>query len=197
MVGKRAWEPLSRSYTANGSPTAMRPWSSGAATADSEDDHADRDAVNRKTQSAKPRLFRFRDVASSMIEDARREELKKQLIEGIVAERWEKYRKSQDEIKAIKNKKVREFYRGQNERLNNWLEVDTLVEAMAGGIFDSFDPDRDHDGIAERTGALQGLNEDIEALLPDDERVARRRGERNARLAINVGGSPNNLADPC
>lgn len=51
------------------------------------------------------------------------------------------------QIKQIENKKLREFYEKQNDRLNDWLEVDTVVRAIADDIFDSFDPDRDHDGI--------------------------------------------------
>jgi len=34
-------------------------------------------------------------------------------------------------LKEIKDKKVRRFYEDQNERLNDWLEVDTLVRHVA------------------------------------------------------------------
>jgi hypothetical protein len=47
----------------------------------------------------------------------------------------------------LKNKKLRLFYEEQNEKLNDWLEVDTAVRSIADDIFESFDPDRDHDGI--------------------------------------------------
>jgi hypothetical protein len=47
----------------------------------------------------------------------------------------------------MKNKKVREFYEGQNERLNDWLEVDATVTALADDILESFNPDPDFDGI--------------------------------------------------
>jgi hypothetical protein len=34
-------------------------------------------------------------------------------------------------LKEIKDKKIRRFYEDQNERLNDWLEVDTLVRHVA------------------------------------------------------------------
>ena len=45
------------------------------------------------------------------------------------------------QIKSIKNKKVRKYYELQNERLNDWVEVDALVLAMADDIIDSMNPD--------------------------------------------------------
>jgi hypothetical protein len=50
-------------------------------------------------------------------------------------------------VKAIKNKGLRKFYEDQNGSLNDWLEVDTVVRSIADDIFESFNPDRDHDGI--------------------------------------------------
>lgn len=35
------------------------------------------------------------------------------------------------QLKEIKDKKIRRFYEDQNERLNDWLEVDTLVRHVA------------------------------------------------------------------
>ncbi|KAJ8608998.1 hypothetical protein MRB53_039357 [Persea americana] len=55
----------------------------------------------------KPSLFRFRDAADTKVQDERREELKKALLSGIDRNELEKFRKSDDELKAIKNKKVR------------------------------------------------------------------------------------------
>ena len=52
----------------------------------------------------------------------------------------EKFRKSQAELKEIKDKKIRAFYEQQNERLNDWLEVDTLVMSMADDVLDSMNP---------------------------------------------------------
>jgi len=44
-------------------------------------------------------------------------------------------------LKAITDKKVRGFYEKQNERLNDWLEVDALVKNVADAILDSMNPD--------------------------------------------------------
>ena len=179
MVGKRAWEATREGGRATGNGYTNGTY---ARRPSSEDDFDAEDDTTRP----KPRLLRFKDVASSLIEDQRRQEIKKLLVEGIVAEDWNKYRKSKEDIKAIRNKKIRQFYQDQNVRLNDWLEVDSLVETLAGGIFDSFNPDRDRDGIAERVGALQDINENIEALLPTEEREARTKAARNAKWAINV-----------
>lgn len=130
---------------------------------------------------------RFRDVVNLAVESNFHGELKHKLKDGIDREHMERYRKSVDEIKQIKNKKIRSFYEEQNERLNDWLEVDTLVMHMADDILDSMNPqDMDGDGIAERGGALKDTGGDIEPLLPEDEREKRRKGERNAKWAINV-----------
>ncbi len=87
----------------------------------------------------------------------------------------------------MKNKKLRAFYEQQNDRLDDWLEVDALVKSMSDHIMESFDPqDEDCDGVAESGGALQITREDIEPLLPDEERERRRKGRRNAKWAINV-----------
>lgn len=189
MVGKRAWETSNGGGTwstgnANGSPNSepQRPGPKRRATTDRQPSYRTLGTSPRKP----PRIAQFVDAAESALEDQRREEIKKRLIEGVDFGSFEQYRKPAEEIKCIKNKKLRRFYKGQNETLNDWLEVDTVVEAMASDIFDSFDPDRDHDGIPERQGALQGLGEDIEALLPEDERAARRKGERKAKWAINI-----------
>ena len=81
---------------------------------------------------------------------------------------------------------MRKFYEAQNERLTDWLEVDTLVEAMADDIMDSMNPDADHDGIVDRPGGLQNVGERITDLLPEEDREKRRRAARNARWAINI-----------
>ena len=51
------------------------------------------------------------------------------------------------QLREIKDKKVRRFYETQNQHLNDWLEVDTIVISMSDDILDSMNPDRDHDGI--------------------------------------------------
>lgn len=90
------------------------------------------------------------------------------------------------QLKSIENKGVRHFYEEQNEALSDWLEVDSVVRSIADDILESFDPDRDHDGLLERGGALQAQNEDVEAFLPQEEREKRSKGERDAKRAINV-----------
>lgn len=137
--------------------------------------------------SSSRRKPRFRDVADLAVESNFHGELKQKLKDGIDREGLEKYRMSVEDIKQIKNKKIRGYYEEQNERLNDWLEVDTLVMCMADDVLDSMDPqDMDGDGIAERGGALKDTGGDIEPLLPEDEREKRRKGERNAKWAINA-----------
>ncbi|KAK8210677.1 hypothetical protein IWZ01DRAFT_290397 [Phyllosticta capitalensis] len=137
-----------------------------------------------------PPKFRFRDAVSQTIDSTIVSKIKKQLhegLEGMDRKSLEKYRKSVEELKDTKNKKVRKFYQDQNERLNDWLEVDAIVMAMADEVLDSMNPrDEDHDGIAESGGALQATEESVEPLLPDDEREKRRRERRNAKWAINI-----------
>ena len=124
---------------------------------------------------------------NAAIEDQFRGELKRKLKEGVDREGLEGYRKSVEEIKQMKHKKIRSFYENQNSSLNDWLEVDMLVMNMADEVLDSMNPrDLDGDGVAENGGALKRLGGDIEPLLPDDERENRRRGEKRAKWAINV-----------
>lgn len=101
------------------------------------------DARPRPDASARPRpdVWRFRDAAMTALEDKRREELKKTLLEGVDREALEKFRKSDDELKAIKKKPVRKFYEAQNQRLNDWLEVDAIVMAIADDVLESMQPD--------------------------------------------------------
>jgi hypothetical protein len=117
---------------------------------------------------------RFRDVIGSVIQDGRRNQMKKKLLDGLKTDDVEKFRKSQDDLKAIKNKKIRKYYEDQNERLNDWLEVDTLVRHLADDVLDSFDPqDVDGDGIPDDVGPLKNTENDIEPFLPQDEREKR------------------------
>ena len=130
---------------------------------------------------------RFRDVVNLAIENNLHAELKQKLKDGVDGEKMEGYRKSMEEINQIKDKKIRDFYEEQNERLNDWLEVDSLVLSMADHVLDSMNPqDYDGDGVAESGGVLMDNGGDIEPLLPEDERERRRKGERNAKWAINV-----------
>ena len=70
--------------------------------------------------------------------------------------------------------------------LNDWAEVDTIVLAMSDEVLDSMNTDADHDGIREREGRLQHVEEHIEALLPEDVRSQRAKADRNARWAVNI-----------
>ncbi|PSK57852.1 Metal tolerance protein 9 [Elsinoe australis] len=139
-------------------------------------------------QNLKPRpnLFRFRDAAHTALEDSRRDALKKQLLEGVDHQNLEKFRKSDEELKGIENKKVKEFYEQQNDRINDWLEVDTLVMALADDVLDSMDPDHDGDGDQERRGGLQFKQGNIWEFLPEEEKEKRAKAEKKARWAINI-----------
>lgn len=86
----------------------------------------------------------------------------------------------------MKSKKIRQYYKTQNARLDDWLEVDTIVEAMADDIMDSMNPDADHDGINDHEGGLQTAHENIEELLPGEVREQRAHDKKVARRAINV-----------
>ena len=137
--------------------------------------------------SASRRKPRFRDIVNTAIHNDFHSELKRKLKNEVDRDELEKYRKSVSELNEIKNKKVRAFYEEQNERLNDWLEVDAMVMSMADDVLDSMNPqDADGDGVAEIGGALKHTKGDIDPLLPDDERERRRTGEKRAKWAINV-----------
>ncbi|KAF2490293.1 hypothetical protein BU16DRAFT_494223 [Lophium mytilinum] len=148
-------------------------------------DKYDRDDVEdgRKASSR----LRFRDAIEATIDMQRAKEFKQKLIDGINHDELESYRKSDEELKDIKNKKVRHFYEDQNERLDDWMEVDTVVRTLADDVVDSMNPrDLDHDGVAEAGGPLQGSGGNVECFLPDEVREKRRKEARSARLAINI-----------
>jgi len=90
------------------------------------------------------------------------------------------------QIKRLKSKKIRQYYKKQNERLDDWLEVDTVVKAMSDSVMDSMNPDADNDGIREQEGGVQASGGNIEELLPQDVRDRRIKDKRTARRAINV-----------
>lgn len=134
---------------------------------------------------------RFRDVAQLAMTNDYHTQMKRKLTDDVQRGSLEKYRKSADEIKGMKNKKVRQFYEAQNEKLNDWMEVDTVVMSIADDVLDSMNPeDLDGDGVAERRGALHDAGERIHEFLPEDEREKRRKAERNAKWAINVSPIP-------
>ena len=131
---------------------------------------------------------RFRDAARVATTNSYHSHLKHQLLDTVNRGNLEKYRKLEHELKDIKNKNIRTFYEAQNERLNDWLEVDTIVTSIADDVLDSMNPqDLDGDGVAERRGALVDAGERIEGFLPDEEKEKRRKAQRSAKWAINVG----------
>ncbi len=83
---------------------------------------------------------RFKDIVNLAVRDDFHNELKRKLKEGVDRDELEKFRKSQKELGEIKDKKIRAFYAQQNESLNDWLEVDTLVMSMANDVLDSMNP---------------------------------------------------------
>ncbi|EXJ64792.1 hypothetical protein A1O7_01130 [Cladophialophora yegresii CBS 114405] len=132
------------------------------------------------------RFAGFKDAVEYALDRRTTAVLKEQLRTGVDRREFEKYRKSGEEIKKIKNKKIRKFYEKQNAVLNDWAEVDTIVLAMADEVLESMNTDADHDGIREREGRLQHVEEHIDALLPEDVRSARAKADRNARWAVNI-----------
>lgn len=135
----------------------------------------------------KPKFARFRDAVDMVTAQNQRNKIKEKLTAGIDRMELEKYRKSDEELKDIKSKTVRNFYKRQHERLDAWLEVDNLVMTVAEDILESMNPDRDGDGIPEQNGALQGVGGRLQELLPKEVREERLKGEKHARWAINVG----------
>ncbi|KAK7227695.1 hypothetical protein V2G26_015698 [Clonostachys chloroleuca] len=140
-----------------------------------------------------PRIIRFQDAARTALEDLHRNQLKNALLSGIDRQGLERFRKPDHEIKQIKNKKLRAFYRDQNEKLNDWLEVDVVVMAVADDVLESMNPDPDEDGDQERSGGLQHVAGCVGELLPDEEKARRREAARKAKWAINVNVAANVL----
>jgi hypothetical protein len=118
--------------------------------------------------------------------EKRRRELKNKILEGVKDFNVEQYRKSEEELKSIKNKRVRAFYEAQNRKLNDWAEVDSLVWSLADDVVDSIDPDANRDGIVDRNTPLLHTGYDLEAFLPLEERERRIKNYRIAQRALNV-----------
>ncbi|CAG5188002.1 uncharacterized protein ALTATR162_LOCUS11844 [Alternaria atra] len=134
----------------------------------------------------KPRK-RFRDAIDQTLRENRANEMKQKLIDNIDHEALEIYRKSDESLKTIKNKKVRNFYEEQNERIDDWAEVDMVVSSLADDIVDSMNPrDTDGDGVAEDRGPLGISGGDLEPFLPEEERNRRAKSAKHARWAINI-----------
>jgi len=140
-----------------------------------------------KQTGGRPAIFRFRDAANTALGTQRREDLKQKLLHGINRDELENYRKSDKELKEMKNKKVRKFYEGQNDRLNDWMEVDAIVMSLADDVLDSMDPDPDNDGVRERgDGGLADVGGNIWDFLPEEEKTKRQQAEKKAKWAINI-----------
>ena len=67
--------------------------------------------------------------------------MKKALLDVVDVGGLDRRRVGRDELDEIKNKGVRRFYEEQNERLNDWVEVDTLVMVVVDDVIDSMNPD--------------------------------------------------------
>ncbi|KIW30669.1 uncharacterized protein PV07_06393 [Cladophialophora immunda] len=132
------------------------------------------------------RFSGFKDAVEYVLDRRTTAVLKEQLRGSVDRGAFERARKSAEELKQIKNKKVRKFYEKQNATLDDWAEVDTIVLAMADEVMESMNTDADHDGIREREGRLQHVEEHIDYLLPDEVLRRRRKADRNARWAINI-----------
>lgn len=130
--------------------------------------------------------YGFKDSVSAIKAEQRRKELKGKILAGVRDFNVEKYRKSDDELKAIRNKKVRAYYEAQNQKLNDWAEVDSLVWSLSDDIIDSTNPDADHDGIIDSNAPLYSTDYDLEAFLPTEERDKRHHDSRVAQRALNV-----------
>ncbi|EXJ78944.1 hypothetical protein A1O3_08444 [Capronia epimyces CBS 606.96] len=128
----------------------------------------------------------FRDAVEYAMDRQTTASLKAELLKGVKQGAFEKARKSDEELKAIKNKKLRHFYQSQNATLNAWAEVDTIVLAVADEVMESMNTDADHDGIREREGRLQHVEEHVEEMLPYKVQEERRKAARRARWAINI-----------
>ncbi|KAJ9296096.1 hypothetical protein DTO271G3_5671 [Paecilomyces variotii] len=127
-----------------------------------------------------------RDDTAAAEAEKRRTELKKRILAGVQGFNVEQYRKSDEELKSIKNKRIRKFYEAQNQKLNDWAEVDCLVWALVDDVVDSIDPDADRDGIVDRNTPLVRAGYDLEALLPWEEREKRIKANRTVQRARNV-----------
>ena len=86
----------------------------------------------------------------------------------------------------MNNKRVRAFYESQNQKLDDWAEVDGLVGALADDVVDSTDPDADLDGDINTDTPLYRTNHDVEAYLPSEQHERRARNRRVAGRALNV-----------
>ncbi|KAL1852161.1 adenylate kinase [Paecilomyces lecythidis] len=166
----------------------QRQWSVLSTSPITDDFH-----VSRRNSNANPRSATYLGRSSQYTNgtlaseaEKRRRELKNKILAGVQDFNVEQYRKSDEELKSIKNRRVRAFYEAQNRKLNDWAEVDRLVWALADDVVDSMDPDANRDGIVDRNTPLLYTGYDLEAYLPWNERERRIRDNRTAQRALNV-----------
>ncbi|ESZ94127.1 hypothetical protein SBOR_5481 [Sclerotinia borealis F-4128] len=173
--------------------TGHRNWASG----NDDNGHNAKQStyLRRDLEEGKPsedRKYRFRDHGPLEPDDRRRMEFKKKLLDGVESSSLEGFRKKDNEaycLRLLKEmpKSVRIFYEDQNNRLDDWLEVNAIVQALADDILESFDPRDDNgDGVAEGGGALQDTQGFVEPFLPDAEQEKRQKARKKAKWAINI-----------
>ncbi|KAL2263962.1 hypothetical protein VTK26DRAFT_3956 [Humicola hyalothermophila] len=104
-----------------------------AARRSSSDHDLDRTKVTKKSD------FKHPDALAA--EERRRADLKQKVLDGMrgfdLGELDRKFRKSDEELKRVRNKKLRHFHQAQNETLDAWIEVDAVVYAVADDIIES------------------------------------------------------------
>lgn len=97
----------------------------------------------------------------------------------------EHFRKSDDELKSVKNRAVREFYERQNEILDGFLEVEeVLTSTLPAKIIDTFTGPPISDGLS----VVSPIDEDQaerQPLLPASQTREEKR-ERADKIALNV-----------
>ncbi|KAJ7695736.1 hypothetical protein B0H17DRAFT_425971 [Mycena rosella] len=97
----------------------------------------------------------------------------------------EQYRKSDDELKAIKKRGVREFYQRQNEILDGFLEVEeVLTSTLPANVLGTFARRPISDALAVMS-PVDGDQAERQPLLPDPETREEKR-ERADKIALNV-----------
>jgi divalent metal cation (Fe/Co/Zn/Cd) transporter len=103
----------------------------------------------------------------------------------------EHYRKSDEELKLIKNRGLREFYERQNEILDGFLEVEqVLTSTLPDKVFGTFARPSISGDPTVLSLIAQSFPDDAEAaerqpLLPDTESKEKKR-ERKDKIALNV-----------
>ncbi|KAF8172061.1 hypothetical protein K438DRAFT_1852195 [Mycena galopus ATCC 62051] len=102
----------------------------------------------------------------------------------------EHYRKSDEELKLIKNRGLREFYERQNEILDGFLEVEqVLTSTLPDEVSGTFARPSISGGPTVLSPIAQSFPDDAEAaerqpLLPDTESKEKKR-ERKDKIALN------------